>query len=54
MRLNKDKDCRACFAKYCDCECKTCKAAFERNNKLSPTELILENLESALEAGEKS
>lgn len=50
MKRNEPNDCRACYVKDCDCTCNTCKAAQERNDKLSNEELSQMNLKSAIEA----
>ena len=48
MRNYPDKDCNACFDKYCECECNTCLNTRERNKYLSVNELIGLNLGNAL------
>lgn len=49
MRRIPDKDCPECFAKACECECKTCLSKRERNSKLTNHELFTLNLASAIE-----
>ncbi len=49
MKLRKSgKDCHACFLKDCDCECKTCVAARERNRELSQNVLDILNIADAM------
>jgi hypothetical protein len=45
MRNRLDRDCNACWMKDCECECKTCVDARERNEKLSRSELYRLNIE---------
>jgi len=48
MRRYEDRDCNACLSKDCDCECKTCTEARTKNEKASAFELLLMNLNDAI------
>lgn len=41
-------DCRECFMRGCDCECKTCMDARSRNIGLSNEELLRLSMEAGL------
>lgn len=47
-RRSNGEDCFQCCLKGCDCECKTCVDARERNNSLSQKELDKISLENAI------
>ena len=51
-RRNKTEDCRACFARDCDCDCRTCTAAREQRERLheSPHETLVQALVAAMSA----
>lgn len=52
MKRNDPYDCRVCFVLGCDCDCKTCTEAQERNRTLSAAELFKLNMEAAKKADE--
>jgi organic radical activating enzyme len=54
-RMRKDgKDCERCFLRGCDCECKTCREAYQRNMGLTSKKLDEMNLMDALGITESS